>query len=77
MFRTVSLHHRNEPGRPYHGKTAATPVVTFRFSAALFQESLNSAIKAASVPPRNDFGLSPFAGRGAARVSANSRGGRL
>jgi hypothetical protein len=72
MFRTVSLQRRIESGPQYHRKTAATPAATFRSPAALFLQNFESAIDAASVPPRNDVGLSPCAGRDAVRVSANS-----
>jgi hypothetical protein len=75
MFRAASLQRRNEPSRPYHRKTAATPVVTFRFLAALFLKNFDSAIRAASVPPRNDVGLSPCPGRSALIVSATSEHG--
>jgi hypothetical protein len=77
MFRTMSLQRRDEPAPPYHRETAATLAAAFRSPAALFLQNLESAIKAASVSPRNDVGLSPWAGRDTVRVFANSeRGGR-
>jgi len=68
MFRAVSLQRRIESTPQYHRKTAATPAATFRSPVALFLQNFESAIEAASVPPRNDVGLSPCAGRDAVRV---------
>jgi len=77
MRRPVSLERRNETSRPYHRETAATPVVTLRFSAAVFPKNVELAIKAVSVSPRDDLGLLPCRGGSALIVSANSeRGGR-
>jgi hypothetical protein len=77
MLRAASLQRRNELGRPHREKLAATAVVAFLFLATLFLKNFDSAIKAASVPPRNDVDLPPCPGRSAVRVSANSeQGGR-
>jgi hypothetical protein len=83
MFRTVSLQRRNEPVPPYHKKTAVA-AAAFRSPAATFLQNFESAIKAASMPPRNDVGLSPCAGRrgqsarqlGAGRATMAKNGGR-
>jgi len=77
MFRTAFLQRRNEPGRLDYRKAATTPPVRARFLAILFLKNFDSAVKAASVLPRNDFGLSPCPRRSTLIVSANSeRGGR-
>ncbi len=77
MFRAVPVQRRIESTPQYHRKAAATPAATFRSPVALFLQNFESAIEAASVPPRNDVGQLPCAGRGAVRVGANSeRGGR-
>jgi hypothetical protein len=75
MSRIPSLQRRNEPGRVNYPRAAAALPVRACFLATLFLENFDSAVKARSLLPRNDLGLSPFRYRSASIVSANSDDG--
>ncbi|SRR6266849_726979 len=69
MLKTASLQRRNEPGRINNRKATTILLVKARFLAAFFLKNFDPAIKAASVPPRDDVDLSPCPGRSALIVS--------